>query len=162
MNRNKLITKLIKDPKFKGRCVRLSDTPDDLLQDSFEIVCRMNPEKLLRIYHQGKIDNYIMRIIYTTYLNSREILIPVEAINYLHSEDTYDDTSDEVINKYLDIIRSGRLLNITDTERPDFAQLLFDEYLEEGSARKLAKELGLNNSTIQRILNPIIHKMNGN
>ena len=159
MNRQTLITMLTRNPVFRGRCIRLSDNPDDLLQDSYLVLLKMDEERMIKLQSEGDLERYFMGVIYFTHLHTKKYAVPAEASEYLHSEDGYDDSSDKIIDRYLDVLNSGLLDNVTEAERPDFAQILLDEYLEEGSMSKLARELGVYPNMIKRILKPIINKM---
>jgi len=159
--RNKILIELASKSKFKGRCIRLADElADDLYQDMFLEVCKIEESKLIELYNKGKLDHFVMRMIRNIYLsyNSTE-LIQHEAVAF-HEQGDYDDYSDNLIENYLKMLNSGHLLNITQANRDDFAILFLDEYLEEGSVRKFAQKLNTSYGSCYRLFKLIKESIN--
>jgi hypothetical protein len=64
MSRDEIILLVYKNRQFSGRIKELTkDLFEDAFQEFMMIICQTNPIKLENAYNDGKIDNYVQRII---------------------------------------------------------------------------------------------------
>ena len=135
----------------------------DLFQETFTYLLELPQEKLQALHDKDELSPYIFRAITVMWFSSNSLFNRKYNTRYdnhqeiydaVHNTEPYNHESDKIIEKYLTVINSD-VSWFEGAERKDFAVFLFDEYLEEGSARKLAESLGVNYQTIVRMINHI-------
>ena len=168
MTKSEIVLEITKDKAYSNYCKKVCSNKDiykDLYQYVILYLLEMSEEKIVRLYNEGGLKNYIVRIIYlnahgdTPFTRQQKSIGDDIKINSIANEEK--DNKEERINLVKEAIKKEVLICHQKKIYPAGLKLL-DLHLELGSYQKVANKTKIPYKTVIKYISSIKEKIRNN